>query len=272
MTGLRALTPHQVSQYAEEGFTFPVQVLSGQEVESWRAAMSQTGELLRPEERPLLWTNLHLSFRWAYDLATHPRVLDAVEDLLGPEIVVYSTLIFAKMGGEPNYVSWHQDGQFLARDAQPVRALTAWIALSPSTVENGCLRVVPASYRAGRLPQVNTYAPGNMLLRGETVQADFDESLPRDVVLAPGEMSLHHVDTIHGSNPNRSRESRIGFTIRFLQAEVKTVDPNTVTMRVRGGEPGRAAPAGPSADLHTAAAAHMAWVKRTRAAIAAKAG
>jgi non-haem Fe2+, alpha-ketoglutarate-dependent halogenase len=272
MTELLALAPSQVSQYSEDGFTFPVQALSPEEVEKYRAAMAQTGELLRHEERPLLWTNLHLSFRWAYDLATHPRVLDAVEDLLGPEIVVYSTLIFAKMGGEPNYVSWHQDGQFLVRDAQPVRALTAWIALSPSTVENGCLRVVPASYRAGRLPQVNTYAPGNMLLRGETVQASFDEKLPRDVVLAPGEMSLHHVDTIHGSNPNRSRESRIGFTIRFLQAEVKTVDPNTVTARVRGGNSGRAVPAGPSADLEASAAAHMAWVKHARAAIAAKAG
>jgi len=155
--------------------------------------------------------NCHLFFRWAYDLATHPGVLDILEDLLGPDLFVHSTRIFYKHAHDPSYVSWHQDGRYSSLNSKP--APSAWIALSESTTENGCLRVVPGSHRSGVHPHVETFAADNLLNHGEEISVEVDEPKVRNFVLEPGEMSLHHVNLVHGSNPNHSDCSRIGFNI-----------------------------------------------------------
>ena len=223
----RSLSPEQVAAYERDGVFFPARVLTDAEVAWFRsrfAAAAAGQEKAQPIRQP------HLSLAWAYALATHPAVVDAAEDVLGPEVLLHSTIIFYKRPSDPGYVSWHQDGLYATLRAP--RLTSAWIALSDSTVENGCMRVIPGSHRQGILPHVESPTGDNLLKHGQAVEG-VDESQARDVVLAAGEMSLHHGDIVHGSNPNRSATERIGFIVRFVTPEVRAA--NHPLVRVRGG-------------------------------------
>jgi non-heme Fe2+,alpha-ketoglutarate-dependent halogenase len=228
------LTAAQVERYRQDGILFPVPVLSPDETARFRAAFEEVAARLggRPVAQALGHTHAH--FRWAYDLATHPAVLDAVEGLLGPDILVWTVSIFPKYPRDPGYISWHQDGTYWGLDS--TRVTTAWIALTDSTRDNGCMRVVPGSHRRPILPHRDTYAPDNRLSRGQEIEVTVDERDAVDVVLRAGEMSLHHVNIIHGSNPNPSEGSRIGFAPRYTTPETRQVDgepPTAVLARGR---------------------------------------
>ncbi|MEW6209834.1 MAG: phytanoyl-CoA dioxygenase family protein [Acidobacteriota bacterium] len=232
MSRFNALSSEQVRQFEQEGYLFPVRVLSGVEVARFRAAFEETKRRLLSNRKGALWSQLHLHFRWAYDLVTHPTILDAIEDVLGPNIMVHSSTVFYKPARDASFVSWHQDGTFLVRNSSP--ALSAWVALSDSTTENGCLRVLPRSHASGRLAHSDTYNENNLLARGDTIKSDVDESQAVDVTLKAGEMSLHHVDTIHGSTRNRSESERIGFTVRYITPRVQTAIRHNRVVLARG--------------------------------------
>jgi non-haem Fe2+, alpha-ketoglutarate-dependent halogenase len=175
--------------------------------------------------------NAHLRHRWAWDLALHPRVLDAVESILGPDFVVHSTRLIVKAARDPAYVSWHQDGVYTALNDVP--CVTAWIALSDSTRENGCVRVVPGTHR-GPVLRHRRVARGNdsdALNNGEIDGTDVDERDVRDVVLLAGEMSVHHVNLVHGSRPNRSDAARLGFNISYCTPAVTAAPAPVVVAR-----------------------------------------
>jgi non-heme Fe2+,alpha-ketoglutarate-dependent halogenase len=228
----RMLSPAMVESFKRDGYTFPIQVFAPHEVAVFHAFCASL-DLYTPS-MPLSWrTHLHLHFRRAYELATHPAVLDAVEDLLGPDIIILSTILFAKRPG-PGFVSWHQDGRYLVRDDGPVPSISAWIALTESHSVNGCLRAIPGSHRMGPLPHRCTHKKDNMLLRGETIHAEVDESRAVDIRLGPGQMSLHHVDTFHGSGPNRSSAPRIGFTVRYAHPRVASTRSSAPAVLARG--------------------------------------
>src|SRR3954464_5985046 len=191
---------------------FPIPVLSPAEVARFRSAIEEMEARLGGRLRRM--DHCQLFFPWAYELATHPAVLDVVEGLLGPDLFVHSTRIFSKPPHDSSFVSWHQDGTYSALNSKPAPSI--WIALADSTVENGCVRVIPGSHRQTKLPHVETFAPDNLLNHGETVAAEVDESRAVDMVLAAGEISIHHVNLIPGSNPNRSATRRLGFAITFV--------------------------------------------------------
>jgi ectoine hydroxylase-related dioxygenase (phytanoyl-CoA dioxygenase family) len=146
---------------------------------------------------------------------------------------VLSTIMFAKSPGL-EFVSWHQDGRYLIRDNGPVLSLTAWIALTESSTLAGCLRAIPGSHRSGPLPHRYTRERDNMLLRGETVHAAVDESQAVDMPLRTGQMSLHHVDTFHGSRPNQGSQTRLGFTVRYAHPRVASAHSSAPAVRARG--------------------------------------
>lgn len=218
----KVLSAEQLDRYHRDGILFPVPVLSPGETARFRAGFEALAARLggRPVAQAL--GHSQLFFRWAYDLATHPAVLDAVEDVLGPDLLVWTVSIFPKYPRDPGYISWHQDGTYWGLDSTQVT--TAWIALTDSVVENGCMRVVPGSHRSRILPHRDTYAPDNRLSRGQEIEAHVDEQDAVDVVLQAGEMSLHHVNIIHGSNPNPSDRSRIGFAPRFTTPRTRQID------------------------------------------------
>jgi phytanoyl-CoA dioxygenase PhyH len=259
----KIFTPEGLARYQREGILFPVAVLSAAETERFRAAFFDLEARLggKPTARQLAQT--HLYFRWAYDLATSPPVLDAVEDILGPNILIWTVSIFAKHGHDPAYVSWHQDGTYWGLSS--IRVVTAWIALTDSTVENGCMRVVKGSHLRPILPHVETWAPDNLLSRGQEVQAEVREEDATDVVLRAGDMSLHHVNIIHGSNPNRSASRRVGFAIRFITPDVSQVGERPQAVLARGVDEHHhfeLLPRPPDGDLDAAIAAQAEATRR----------
>ena len=228
----RVFTREQVERYHREGVLFPVPALSRPEVEPFCAGYFDLEARLGGKPSAQQLSQTHLYFRWAYDLATHPAVLDAVEAILGPNILVWTVSIFPKHARDPGYISWHQDGTYWGLSSTQVT--TAWVALTDSTVENGCMRVVKGSHARPILPHVDTWAPHNLLSRGQEVQAEVREEDATDVVLRAGQMSLHHVNIIHGSNPNRTDGRRVGFAIRFITPDVSQAGERPPAVLARG--------------------------------------
>jgi non-heme Fe2+,alpha-ketoglutarate-dependent halogenase len=199
----RVLTEEQRRRYVRDGLLFPVPVLAPEEARRYRLACEELEALLGGKPRTVEVRQMHLHFPWAHRLATHPRLLDAVEDVLGPDLLVWATELFAKHPHDAAVsIGWHRDRPYMGFSGE---TLTAWIALSDSTAANGCLRAVP------RPAQREPWSPEGAV----------------DVVLRAGETSLHDADIWHGSDPNLSGTKRVGFAVRF-------VTPRT---RPRAGRP-----------------------------------
>jgi len=227
----RSLTEEQVERYEREGILAPLPLLASDEVDRFRSAVEEMEAFAGGRLRPGQTKQLHLHFRWAYDLALHPAILDAVEDILGHDILVHDTSLFAKHPHDEKYVSWHQDGYYAKLSA--ARFTSAWVALSDSTPENGCLRVLVGSH-TDEYPHKEQPSPDNMLGTGMTVALAIDESRVRDVVLRPGEISLHHVNIVHGSGRNSTDGKRIGFAIRYIAPDIHQQAPHHAVVLARG--------------------------------------
>jgi hypothetical protein len=228
----KALSAEHLAKYEREGYIFPLPALSVKEVSWFRSRFEELESWFGTTQQPIRWSHLH--FRWAYDLSTHPVVLDAIEDMLGPEIIVWGTLIICKHPHTRSYTSWHQDGAYTELDS--TQSVSAWIALTESTLESGCLRVVAGSHKR-KVPHRETVADDNLLNRGQQVEADISESQVTNIILNPGQMSLHHINLIHGSNENHSDQKRIGFIIRFVTPRLKRCDFPVVRARGRSAIP-----------------------------------
>ncbi len=210
-----------LAHYREFGYLHPIRVLPAEDaagqLERLEAYEARTGGPIDGIYRH----KSHVLFPWLYDLVCHPGILDAVEDVLGPDLLCWGSSFFIKEGKDPGYVSWHQDSTYWGLSRPDV--VTAWVAFTPSTVQNGCMRVLPESH-GEQLGHEDTYAAQNMLSRGQVVAAEVDQSRVVDIELAPGEMSLHHVRLIHGSSPNPSGERRVGFAIRYIPTDLYQVN------------------------------------------------
>jgi ectoine hydroxylase-related dioxygenase (phytanoyl-CoA dioxygenase family) len=175
----------------------------------------------------------HLLFTWANELIRQPRVLDAIEDILGPNLLVWSSSFFIKDARDPSFVSWHQDSTYWGLSQPDV--VTAWIALTVSHVANGCMRVIPGSHLKDQLPHQDTFAENNLLSRGQEVMVEVNPAEAVNVQLQPGEFSLHHVRLVHGSDPNPADYRRIGYAVRYVPTYVRqTAGPRDYATLVRG--------------------------------------
>lgn len=224
------LSKEQLERYHRDGVLFPIDVFSAAEVAGFRNAFESLIESSR-DCSPKRFDRLHLFFDWANQIVTHDTLLDVVEGILGGDILVYGTLVLSKQPNDSNYVSWHQDSFYSGLHLTP--STSAWIALTPSHQANGCMRVIPGSHKLGALDHDNVPDDPHLLnRRGERIKLEVNESEAVDVVLPPGQMSLHESTIVHGSNPNTSDEPRIGFIVRFVTSRMK--NPNTRLLRVRG--------------------------------------
>lgn len=221
------LSSQQLNQYERDGVLFPVRVLSDSEASFFQRELQSIADNCGSSLKRL--DGLHLFFEWAHRLVTHERLLNAVEDMLGSDILVDGSLVFYKPGRDSSYVSWHQDSVY--SDWHQTPSTSAWIALTASYPGNGCMRAIPGSHKLGALAHGNVRDDMNLLFRGEQV-ATVDEAEAVDVVLRPGEMSFHHSNLVHGSRPNTSDEPRIGFIVRFVTNRITNRD--RPLLRVRG--------------------------------------
>lgn len=229
----KLLTDAQVEAYRRDGFVAPLRVMSPETAARVRdkleAVEAETGGPLAGALR----FKPHLIYTFLDDLVRHERVLDGIEDILGPNLLCWASSFFTKEAHDPAYVSWHQDSTYWGLSKPDVA--TAWIALSPSTPENGCMRVIPGSHTIDQISHTDTHADTNLLSRGQVVNVEVDESQAVDIVLEPGEISLHHVRLIHGSEPNPSDQRRIGFAVRYIPPYVRQVNgPHDTAGLVRG--------------------------------------
>lgn len=225
------LTSAQIDQFNKQGFVAPFRAISETEARECRqrieAYEAETGE----EAERRLKIKGHLAFPWIVELARNPSILEAVEDLIGPDILLFGTSIFAKNAHDPRFVSWHQDSAYFG--LTPHREVTAWVALTESTTENGCLRVMPESHRGPDLQHVETYDEKNMLARGQSIKG-LDESKAVDLELTPGQFSLHHERTAHGSLDNHSDDRRIGLAFFYIPTSVSSTLGRRKALLVRG--------------------------------------
>jgi hypothetical protein len=211
------LSAADVARYRELGYYYPVRVMSGQQAAGYMRKLEAHEAQYGPFEG-VKRHKAHLFLTWLDELVRLPAVLDAVGDILGPDILVYSSSFFIKEARDPAYVSWHQDAHYWGLDSGDV--VTAWIALTESNTANGAMRVVPGTHLVD-MPHVDTYAENNMLSRGQEVAVDLAGRDWVELALQPGEMSLHHVGIVHGSEPNQSDGRRVGIAIRYMAQHVR---------------------------------------------------
>ena len=228
----KLLSQSQIAQYRDEGYLAPIRVIGEAEAAGLRAALESVEARMGGPLRGDLRHKSHLLFPFLADLVRHPLLLDAVEDLLGPDLLCWSSSFFIKEAANPGFVSWHQDSTYWGLSAPEVA--TAWVALTPSNAENGAMAVIPGSHQMDQVPHRDTFHRHNLLTRGQEIAVEVDESKAALLILRPGEMSLHHVRLVHGSAPNPSPDRRIGFAIRYIPTHIRQLEGEDSATLVRG--------------------------------------
>jgi phytanoyl-CoA dioxygenase PhyH len=234
----RALSAKQVARYREDGFLCPLPALSALEARDGRLKIEA---FEASQGRPLgqlpgqLRAKTHLLFPWLDALVRHPAVLAAVEDLIGPDLLVYHLTMWIKDPGDDAFVSWHQDGTYFGLDPAD-QHVTAWVALTDSTPDTGCVVALPGSHRLGQVTHTTHRATANLLSNGQQADVDVDEARAAPLVLRAGEFSLHHTHLVHGSAPNRGGDRRIGVGISYIPTRVRHVGPRRLTASLVRGQ------------------------------------
>lgn len=226
------LTPAQIDTYHRDGCVFPIRVMEEGDAIALRRRLeafeAASGGPLSGDLRH----KSHLLFAWLGDLVREARIVDAVADLYGADLLCWTTNFFIKEANNPAFVSWHQDSTYWGLSRPDV--VTAWVALTPSTSANGAMGFIPGTHTSDQIPHRDTFSRDNLLTRGQEVAVEVDTSKAVTVTLEPGEMSLHHVRLVHGSPPNPSSDRRIGFAIRYIPTDVSQVAGEDSATLVRG--------------------------------------
>ncbi len=228
----KILTQAQIDTFWRDGCVFPVRVMSTDEALAIRARLeafeAKAGGPLKGDLRH----KSHLLFPWLDDIVHNTKVVDAIEDLYGPDLLCWTTNFFIKEASNPAFVSWHQDSTYWGLSKPDV--VTAWVALTPSNASNGAMGFIPTTHTADQIPHRDTFAKNNLLTRGQEIAADVDVSQAVTIELEPGEISLHHVRLVHGSPANPSNDRRIGFAVRYIPTSVAQIAGRDSASLVRG--------------------------------------
>jgi hypothetical protein len=224
---LRVLTETELARYERDGFTSPIDVLDEDEARDYRRRLEEAEARFGPLHYVV---KPHLLLSMADELIRHPRLVGAVADILGPDVLLWDSTFIVKEPRSDKYVSWHQDLTYWGLSSEAVTSV--WLALSPATEESGCMRMIPGSHRRGPVAHRNTFAAENVLSRGQTIEDEIDEGRAVAAALRPGQMSLHHGLVFHASYPNRSDDRRIGFNLNLIAPSVHQtlMDDDTATL------------------------------------------
>lgn len=202
------------TRYASDGVFYPVPVLTPAEAARYLELLESFETGYGAQSKAILRHKGHLVLTWLNLLIRHPIIVAAVSRVIGPDILCWTSNAFIKDPGDGRFVSWHQDATYWGLGGD--RIVTAWLALTPSTRRNGCMRMVPGSHRWSQLPHRDSFDPANLLTRGQELAVPVDEAQAVDVELEAGEMSLHHVMIAHASGPNESTGRRVGLAFRYI--------------------------------------------------------
>ncbi len=216
------LTDAQRAAYDRDGFLCPLDILTPDEAATERALVEGLERDHAGRLDKSVGEYLRLAAYLASDVplrvARDPRVLDAVEGILGPDIMMWSCEYFIKEANSHKIVSWHQDLTYWGMDGSD-HEVTAWVALSSASEAAGCMKFVPGSHKTQIVPHNDTFAEDNLLSRGQEIAVEVDEADAVAAALSPGQMSLHHGRLFHGSGPNTTDDRRIGLVIRYIRPD-----------------------------------------------------
>jgi len=215
------LSTDQLNKYRVDGFLSPLPVLSSVEAGRYRSSLEEFEDAHGLVMKTAFRNKPHLVFTWVNELMRHPNILGAVETILGPNILVWGTNFFIKEPGDETFISWHQDSTYWGLSTPDV--VTAWLALSPSNIRSGAMKMIPGSHLIDQLPHKDTFEEKNLLTRGQVVDWSSQPEASQLLELNPGEISLHHVRTVHGSEPNLSADRRIGLAIRYIPTHLRQI-------------------------------------------------
>ncbi|MEM7428826.1 MAG: phytanoyl-CoA dioxygenase family protein [Pseudomonadota bacterium] len=231
----KKLSTDQIEAYERDGYLSPVNIFSEEEAADLRARLEEA-EARWPEAfAGAARNNAHYNIKVLDEIVHHETLVDAVEDLIGPDILCYGSVLFIKEPRDAGFVSWHQDARYMG--LEPYSGVTAWVALSPATVESGCMRMIPGSHKEVIHEHTDTFGEDNLLTRGQDI-VGLDESRAVDTPLRPGQVSFHSMRTAHCSNPNRSDDRRIGVAIQcYMPPDVRQTLAKTHAQLVRGKDP-----------------------------------
>jgi len=257
------LTVAQVEQYHEEGYLSPIDLMSESEAAKLLSQLEEA-ERLHPEHiNAENRNNPHLVFKFLDELAFNELILDAVEDLIGPDFSLWGSVLFIKEPSSKHFVSWHQDATYMGMTSN--NFVTPWIALSPSNKETGCMSMIPGSHRNSIVEHDDTFGKDNILTRGQVVK-DVDESKAVDLIMRPGQMSLHHGEIVHGSQPNQSNQRRVGFALQsYMSNDIEQTIGENMWLPVRGevrSQPGTTLLSRPEVSMSVEAVSQRAFVDK----------
>jgi chlorinating enzyme len=214
-------TPEQVEFYRENGYLKFGRIFTEAEMDALRGHVDEMIAALPEGQRPEGMDVPHFTDPWLFRYLCHPRVLDVIEDFIGPDIALWSSHFIAKPRGDGKAVPWHTDGAYWNRRLEPMEVITLWLAVDPSKKENGCMRVLPGSHR--RKTDLGEYVPvdADANVFGIEINPEYvDDSRVVDLELEVGECHFHDAWTLHSSAPNTSEMRRCGYTMRYMPAHV----------------------------------------------------
>jgi len=226
------LSPNQLKQYEDEGFVSPINIFSKEDAKEIRDEIELIEKEMPEELEKSGRYNAHLISPLLDEVTHHPKILDAVESLIGEDILVCGTTLFIKNPHEKGFVSYHQDAKYIG--LEPHNWVTAWVAITDSNENNGCMRMWSGSHKNNLKEHEQMFNEGNLLTRGQTVKnVTKEETTP--LVLTAGQMSLHHPTTVHGSELNKSDDRRIGFVIQsYIGTNVQQILGKNSVQLARG--------------------------------------
>lgn len=217
------LSATQRAGFGRDGYLCPLRVMTEDEAKALRGRLEALEKAVHddPDRMAILRNDSNWVIPMFDEIARQPGILDAVESVLGPDILALHVDLFVKEPGSPKFISWHQDLHYWGLDSD--NEVTAWLALSPATRRSGCMRFVPGSHLAS-IEHRDTYAGDNMLTRGQQADITVDEDRTVWAELQPGEISLHHGRILHASCANESDDRRIGVAVRYVSPEMSMAD------------------------------------------------
>ena len=228
------LSAEEVSRYQQDGVVAPITVMPPAVAKELCRRLESAEKSFPHQIGPVKRNNAHYVLACLDEIVHHEAILDAVECLIGPDIILTNTVLFIKEPNSLHHVTYHQDATYMG--LEPQESLTAWIALTESTRENGCVRMIQGSHLLDIQQHIDTFGEDNILTRGQEIE-NIDEERALDIELEPGQMSLHHARTIHGSRPNKTADRRIGIALQsFAHPSTRQVYGEDYALLVRGSD------------------------------------
>lgn len=230
----KVLSEAQIKHFEDNGYIYPVDCFSREQATAFLNQLEGFEKKHGVELGKGFNFKPHLLFKWVDEVARHPKILDAVEDLIGPNIRLFHLSVWPKNAHSPAYIDWHQDATYFGLN--PSTQITVWVALSDAPVESGCMEVVPGSHKLGQLHHAEDHKNTILLSKGQTVDVPFDKSKTDFMAVRAGQFSMHDTFLVHSSGSNNTDFRRVGLGFSFIPTDARCTSSTRVTSALVRGE------------------------------------